>query len=200
MRYKTKNETREYKKRFNSAMEYVQNKIPDLSFYYRLIGSGKRNLVIDKPNKGFDLDYQIIFYHSLSGLKSQELIAIKDRFRKSFDEFFVEKGYKHGEDSTSAITIVKLNGNKIDHSYDITLMSPNANGSLSIMKYQDSDKTTMGLNEMKKSIEFNKKYNAIKGASKWKELRDKYLEKQKRNNGDKKSFSLLLEVVNDIEL
>ena len=200
MKYKTKKETKEYRKLFNDAYKHVNSIIEEYNFYFRLIGSAKRNLVLEKPNKGFDFDYQIIFYQSFVGEGSDKLIEVKNKFRNAFDTFFVDKGYEHGEDSTSAITIKKLEINQINHSYDITLMSPNSEGKLCIFKYLDNDKTKMGLNEMKKSAIFKEKYRKIKGAKKWDELRIEYKNKQEEWNGEKKSFSLLMEVVNDMDL
>lgn len=200
MNYKSKKDCKEFKSLYYDAFRYVNEVIDDYSFYFRLIGSAKRNLVIEKPNKGFDFDYQIIFYQSIIGHKSHELIELKERFRDAFDDFFAAKGYKNGEDSKSAITIKKLENNYIHHSYDITLMSYNSNNVLCIMKYFDSEKTVMGFNEMKKSSMYNEKYKKIKGSKKWAELRDRYLEKQEKHNGEKKSFSLLMEAVNEIKI
>jgi hypothetical protein len=200
MNYKSKRECKEYKSLFYDAYRYVNEVIDDYSFYFRLIGSAKRNLVIEKPNKGFDFDYQIIFYQSIVGLKSDELKKLKKRFIDAFDDFFVSRGYKNGEDSTSAITIKKLENNQIHHSYDVTLMSYNSNNVLCIMKYFDNKKTIMGFNEMKKSPMYNEKYKKIKGSENWAELREKYLEKQENHNGEKKSFSLLMETVNEIDV
>jgi len=200
MNYKSKKECKEFKSLFYNAYKYVNEVIDDYSFYFRLIGSAKRNLVIEKPNKGFDFDYQIIFYQSIVGLKSHELMELKKRFRDAFDDFFLSKGYKNGEDSTSAITIKKLVNNVIHHSYDITLMSYNSNDVLCIMKYFDKHKTILGFNEMRNSPMYNERYKKIKGSKKWAELREKYLEKQEKHNGEKKSFSLLMEAVNEMNI
>ncbi|MEC9484612.1 MAG: hypothetical protein UMR38_01895 [Candidatus Izemoplasma sp.] len=200
MEYKKKKDTKEFRSLFSEAFKYVNSVIDDYSFYFRLIGSAKRNLILDKPNKGFDFDYQIIFYQSLLGEGSNKLIEIKDRFRHAFDDFFIKKGYKNAEDSKSAITIKMLEGDKIHHSYDVTLMTPNKAGRLCIFKYKDKEKTEMGLNEMKKSAMFKDKYKKIKGAKKWNELRDEYKKRQEEWNGEKKSFSILMEVVNDMKL
>jgi hypothetical protein len=200
MNYKSKKECKEFKSLFYSAFKHVNEVIDDYSFYFRLIGSAKRNLVIEKHNKGFDFDYQIIFYQSIVCLNSEELKKLKKRFRDAFDDFFACRGYKNGDDSTSAITIKKLEDNQIHHSYDVTLMSYNSNNVLCIMKYYDNHKTIMGFNEMKNSPMYNEKYKKIKGTTKWAELREKYLKKQKDHNGEKKSFSLLMEVVNEIQI
>lgn len=200
--YKSKKETKEYRTLFREAFLYVKDVLVDYKFFYRLIGSSKRNLVLEKPNTGFDFDYQIIFYKTLVGEGSETLIKVKDDFRNAFDDFFVERGYKHGEDSRAAITIKMLEGDKIHHSYDVTLLCPSVEdkNKILIMRYEDQEKTIMTLNEMKKSIIFNDKYKKIKGTDKWRELRDRYKKKQEDWNGEKKSFSLLMEVVNEINV
>lgn len=198
--YKSKKETNEYRTLFQEAFKYVQNLLVEYKVYYRLIGSAKRNLVLEKPNKGFDFDYQIIFYDTLVGRTSDELIKIKKDFRDAFDNYYVPLGYKYGEDSRAAITIKKLNEDKIHHSYDITILCPSKDNDkkIYIMRYEDQEKLIMSLNEMKKSVIFNDKYIKIKGSDKWAELRDLYKKKQEKWNGEKKSFSILMETVNEI--
>lgn len=202
IKYKSKKETMEYRKLFGEAYKYVKSTLDNYKFFYRLIGSAKRNLVLEKPNKGFDFDYQIMFYETLVGRRSDELKAIKREFRHAFDNFFVSKGYKNGEDSRTAITIIKLENNQIHHSYDITLLCPSVSNKneILIMRYADQEKTIMTLNEMRKSIVYNERYKLIKGSEKWSELRIKYKKKQEDWNGEKKSFSLLMETVNEIEI
>lgn len=205
LKYVPKKETKQYRDLFHEAFDYVKNVIDDYSYHFRLIGSAKRNLVLDKPNKGFDFDYQIIFNSSIIGsLSSDELIELKTRFRLTFDDFFTPKGYEFGEDSRSAITIKYMETDKkIHHSYDITLLSPSEDSEdkhISIMRYEDQEKKTMTWNEMGKSVIFSEKYKKIRKAQKWAELRLRYKEKQEKWNGEKKSFSLLMEVVNEMEI
>jgi hypothetical protein len=201
----TKAESKPYRDLFREAFSYVSSKVTSHTYYYRLIGGAKRNLVLNKPNKGFDFDYQIIFHLCLlNEMNSKELIALKSSFRQAFDEFFTQLGYQYGEDSRSAITIKKLDDEKkIHHSYDITLLSPSAEANdkhIHIMRYSDPEKQVMTWNQMGKSIIFHEKYKQIKSAQKWTELRALYKSKQEKWNGEKKSFSLLMEAVNEIVL
>ena len=179
MEYVSKKDLAPYKKLFNEAIKYVHTNLPSLSFYYRLVGSAKRNLVLNHHNKGFDLDYQIIFNQSIQSRKSDELIAIKNSFRKTLDDFFVNKGYDYAENSTSAITIKNKQESKIINSYDVVLISPEDDG-LYIFKYIDTEKTLMNLSKIHNSFRFQKQYNQIKGNSMWSSLRDIY--KYKKNN------------------
>lgn len=194
--YVKKAELSPFKLLFNEAMVYVHKEISDLKYYHRLVGSAKRNLVIEHHNKGFDLDYQIIFYKSINPKSSKELIDIKKRFRNAFNNFFVNKGYEHGEDSTSAITIKNIDNSKIINSYDIVLISPEGDG-LQIFKYQNDDKTLMNLTQIKNSLIFQHNYNTLKGTKQWMVLREKYKHKKINNNEFKNSFSLLIEALQE---
>jgi hypothetical protein len=192
MEYVTKKELSPYKEQFNDAIKYIKGKI-DCKYQYRLVGSAKRNLVLRHHNKGFDLDYQIIFNQSIKG---QDYKAIKKEFMGAFNSFFTKCGYKNAEDSTSAITIKKIDESEIHDGYDITLLSPESDG-LHIIRYIDAKKTEMGLELIKQSSLYQKKYSEIKGTEQWSILREIYKTKKENNNEGKKSFSLLAEAVKE---
>lgn len=194
MEYVPKKDLKPKKDLFNESIKFVRDNLKDYSFSYRLVGSAKRNLVLNHHNKGFDLDYQIIFYYSIQG---QDLKTIKTDFMNTFDDFFVPRGYEHAEDSTSAITIKYLEGEKIDHSYDIVLISPEDAG-LHIIKYKDDGKKELYLAQIKNSNTFNANYKKIKGNDMWADLRKTYKQKKEKNCQEKKSFSLLIESVNEV--
>lgn len=193
MEYVTKKELSPYKQQFNEAIEHIKG-IIDYKYQYRLVGSAKRNLVLRHHNKGFDLDYQIIFNQSIKG---QDYKAIKQDFMDAFNSFFTKLGYKHAEDSTAAITLKKINENEIHDGYDITLLSPESDG-LHIIRYIDAEKTKIGLEFIKKSFFYQKKYSEIKGNEQWSKLRDIYKAKKENNSEGKKSFSLLSEAVKEL--
>lgn len=193
MEYVTKKELSPYKQQFNEVIEHIKG-IIDYKYHYRLVGSAKRNLVLRHHNKGFDLDYQIIFNQSIKG---QDYKTIKQDFMDAFNTYFTKKGYKHAEDSTSAITIKKINENEIHDGYDITLLSPENDG-LYIIKYVDENKTKLDLVLIKKSKVYQSKYKDIKGSDQWNKLREIYKSKKENNNENKKSFSLLIESVKEL--
>jgi len=195
MDYVRKKLLTEYKKLFGEAVKYVRTQVP-YNFYHRLIGSAKRNLVLEHHNKGIDFDYQIIFNQSFKGEDYQQ---IKDDFLEAFKEFFVERGYEYAEDSMSAITIKKLNNGKIHHSYDITILSPEPDV-LHIIRYETQQKEIMILKPMKKTYKFRERYKKISGTEMWGSLRDIYKYKKTLNVGseEKKSFSLLAEATKEV--
>lgn len=193
MDYVPKKELSPYKNQFNEAIKHIKSKI-NYSFQYRLVGSAKRNLVLRHHNKGFDLDYQIIFNQSIKG---QDYKALKMEFMEEFNSYFTKKGYKYAEDSTSAITIKRIEDSKIHDGYDITLISSESDG-LHILRYIDDKKTMMGLELIKQSLQFQKRYSEIKGPEQWSELREIYKWKKENNVDGKKSFSLLAEAVKEL--
>lgn len=200
--FKNSSELKPYKEKFNDAMksEAISSLHEKYSFFYRLVGSAKRNLVLrdDEKNEGFDLDYQIVFYQNQKGKSSDNYIAIKNDFRTAFDDFFTKQGFKHGDDSTTAITIKKLNDDEtINYSYDVVLLSPNDDGSYSSFHYENHEKTIMQLAMVKDSKDFQKKYKKVKKEM-WNDVREKYKYKKNNNIQNKKSFSLLVDTINEI--
>jgi len=197
MEYVSKNDLKPYKRDFNDAMKVVKKSVNNESFYYRLIGSAKRNLVLRHHNKGFDLDYQIIFYTSIMGRSSEDYKNLKRQFIDAFNKYFTTKGYEYAEDSRSAITIKKLENNVIHHGYDVTLISTEDDG-LYILKYETEQKEELSFKIMKNSKVYQSRYNEVKGTVMWNDLREKYKFKKNNNTENKKSFSLLVEAIKEV--
>lgn len=193
MEYVPKSELKNFKKEFHEAIKYVRKEL-SFKFSFQLVGSSKRNLVLRHHNKGFDLDYQIIYDYKL---ENSDLKSIKSSFMDCFNHFFGKLGYSNAEDSTSAITIKKVDENAIIQSYDIVLIS-RYDGVSHIVKYADNEKTRLVLNELKHSKIYNEKYKTIKGYNMWNDLRERYKEKKENNKEIKKSYSLLAEVVKEM--
>ena len=61
-RYLSRDEVRPYRDLFDRMIHRVSEEMKScgISFFYRLVGSAKRNLVIYHPTKGIDCDYQIV--------------------------------------------------------------------------------------------------------------------------------------------
>lgn len=198
--YVSKGELKEYKYLVNNFFRDENGKelLIEHKCYYRLVGSSKRNLVLrdGAKNDGFDLDYQIVFYE-YKKMKSDEMIEIKREFKLALDKFLTNYGYKNGEDSTTAITYKKIDGDKINTGYDFVLLMPLKDNSFAVFKYNDQEKTTMHLAQVKDSKDFNKNYKKIKGEDSSK-LRNDYKEAKNNNPQNKRSFSLLVECVNNI--
>ena len=196
MRYLTANELKPYKDRINSLMKTDELKelFSKYNCFYRLVGSSKRNMVlIDEKNKKFDLDYQIIFRKKIEDTSSNSLKKIKDEFRLMINKTLTKSNYKNGEDSTTAITYRNKESNQ---SYDFVLLV-DYDGVLKSIHYEDEEKTKLQLCEVKGSKEYASLIKKIKGKKMWDKLRGIYKKKKENNIELKKSFSLLIESVNE---
>ncbi len=198
--YVPKIELKEYKILVNNFFrtEKGEKLLSKYKCYYRLVGSSKRNLVLndETKNDGFDLDYQLVFY-KYKNMQSNEMIEIKREFRLALDDFLTKSGYSNGEDSTTAITYKKLNGDKVITGYDFVLLMPLEDNSFAVFKYANQEKRIMQLAQVKNSIDFNHKYKQIKGKE-YTKLRNDYKKAKNNNPQNKRSFSLLVECVNNL--
>lgn len=196
MRYLTAKELKPYKDRINSLMKTVEVKelFSKYNCFYRLVGSSKRNLVlVDDKNKKFDLDYQIIFRKKIEDTRHESLKKIKDEFRHMIDKILTKSSYKYGEDSRTAIT---YNSKETNQSYDFVLLV-DYDDVLKSIHYEDEEKTKLQLCEVKGSKEYASSIKEIKGKKMWNKLREIYKNKKENNKEQKKSFSLLIESVNE---
>ena len=195
MRYLTANELKPYKDRINSLMKTDELKelFSKYNCFYRLVGSSKRNMVLVDENNKFDLDYQIIFRKKIEDTSHESLKIIKDEFRLTIDKILTKSSYKYGEDSRTAITYKSKETNQ---SYDFVILV-DCDGVLKSIHYEDDEKTKLQLCEVKGSKEYASSIKKIKGKKMWDKLRGIYKNKKENNKEQKKSFSLLIESVNE---
>ena len=145
-----------------------ENKI--ITFQFNLIGSAKRKLItrIKNGNKGFDLDYNIDIQKILND-KYENPKLLKQTFIKLFDDYF-DDSYEYAEDSTSVITIKKLNKarNKILFSVDFAIVN----------YYEDEEG-----NERQQYIHFDKASNTYSWALRKVATNHRYVEDLIKENG-----------------
>lgn len=196
MEYVFKEEVKPHKKLFDEIIEEIRPNIKKegITYTYRLVGSGKRNLVVRHHNKGFDCDYQIIIKKNKNKINEEDL---KKLFIKEFDKAVTKRDFKNCEDSARAITIKKVDfeNSKILQAYDVVILDEREDGFYILTnhkkeKYYDYSP----LPDTSKHSENAKK---IKGAEMWNYLRKIYLAKKENNTEDKKSFLLYNEAVNE---
>lgn len=209
--YKKDVNVRNAKNDFNNMIIDIRSNLPvGYSFYYRLVGSSKRNLVLvnRNDNQGFDCDYQIIiskhpYMNSKSCSDMYKKIKIED-FKKCFDEITSDYGYDKVEDSTGALTIKNIDqeNSKIVNSFDVVLLLDDCTNLIR------TDKEKQPVEYSKKNVsnshDFNTKFKEIKALNLWSELREEYKILKTNNyllecNYDKKkSYSLLIEATNNV--
>ena len=206
--YVTKDEYRpvreELEKIIKSAQK-IMKKVHDISFQFRLIGSGGRHLITRevKGNKGYDFDYNLIIPTPTDFKWNAKVV--KEQFMNAFKKAL--KGYKYSDpqDSTSSFTIkvVDKNHNKIEHSCDFAIIYYDEgiaeNGYYYLRNNKNQGRYSFEFRELSRNVDG--KLEEIKEYYEhgWNIVRDEYL-KVKNNNKDpnKHSFVLYLEAVNNV--
>jgi hypothetical protein len=105
-KYVSAGELTPYKTLFDKAFRKVQSEArkSGLTFEHHLVGSAKRNLVVDHHNKGFDCDYQLYLQKNTQNLSAKQ---IKELLMDLFDKY-IPDSFNKCENSTSSITISNL--------------------------------------------------------------------------------------------
>ena len=182
--YVSKKIIKDYKKVMEDTLPKVQRDVKDKytkSFQYMIVGSAKRNLVVQKGGSHWDVDYQL-FFHSPK-FHDEDAPELK---------IFVKKRFKHhlGEEysvnlSTSVITICLKDdiGQHAIKSFDVALLKLNEqNEKTEILRGTTDDKKDID-NYIKWEIlsEPPKAYNRrkeIRGPEMWKYLREIFISKK----------------------
>lgn len=166
-----------------------KNKI--LTFQFNLIGSAGRKLItrVKNGNKGFDLDYNIVIQKTFDE-KYEDPKLLKEIFVKLFNRYF-DDSYDYSKDSTSVITIKKLNAkrNKILYSVDFAIVSYyEDDDGKERQEYVRFDKNTNTYSWALRKVATDHRYveNLIKDNGLWQDVKDLYLE-NKNKEPDKKS-------------
>ncbi len=192
--YVPKGEYQPFKLEVDEILREVQrflreNKI--LTFQFNLIGSAGRKFItrVKNGNKGFDLDYNIVI-QKIFDEKYEKPKLLKEILIKLFNECF-DNSYDYAEDSTSVITVKKLNANrnKILHSVDFAIVSyyEDEDGK-ERQEYVRFDKNTNIYSWALRKVATDHRYveDLIKENNLWQDLRDLYLE-NKNKEPEKKS-------------
>lgn len=126
--YVPKSEYQPFKLEVDEILKSIQRDLREngiLTFQFNLIGSAKRKLItrVENGNQGFDLDYNIVIQRIFNN-RYKNAKLLKQKFIDLFNKYF-DDSYDYSEDSTSVITIKKLNAqrNKIICSVDIAIVS-----------------------------------------------------------------------------
>ena len=201
----SKSEYQPFKLEIDKILKLIQRdlrKTKILTFQSNLIGSGKRRLVtrIQNGNKGFDLDYNIVIQRIIDN-RYENPKLLKQIFIDLFDKYF-DDSYEYSEDSTSVITIKKLNTkrNKIICSVDFAIVHPYKDESGSErQQYVCYDKNTQSYCWDLRKVATDHRYveDFIKEKNLWQKVRNLYLENKNREP-DKKSRIVYYETLETI--
>lgn len=197
---------REIEKIIGKVKKIMENE-EDTTFYYDLIGSGNRYLItrLKNGNKGFDFDYNLVIDTPTDFTwRAKE---VKLGFIRAFNKALKGTGYKFAEDSTSVITIKKVDtcNSKIIHSCDFAIIyyvdeEDFDKGYYYINNYKNGGygfvhkKQTLNVDSMLYEIEDY--YDAGEG---WNKVRNEYIKLKNRNNDiNKHSFILYFEAIKNV--
>ena len=200
MEYVSKKEVKPWRAMFHRWMKNIRTKVKEkgITFTYRLVGSAKRNLVIRHHNKGFDCDYQIFIQRNNNSLSPKE---IKLLFKSVIDEVCVADGFEPCENSTSSLTIKMVNKSqsKVRVGYDVVILQETDEG-LKILRCQNKGKKKelFVFELLPDMTNMSAKLAKIKGKKQCDKLRERYYNKKTNYNGEKKSFQLLNEAINEV--
>ena len=200
MEYVSKKEVKPWRAMFHKWMKNIRPKVKEkgITFTYRLVGSAKRTLVIRHHNQGFDCDYQIFIQRNSKALSPKE---IKLLFKSVIDEVCVVDCFEPCENSTSSLTIKMVDKaqSKVRVGYDVVILQETDEG-LKILRCQNkgTKKESFVLELLPDMTNMSAKLAKIKGKNQWNKLRELYYNKKINYNGEKKSFQLLNEAINEV--
>lgn len=203
--YVTKSEYQPFKLEVDKILKSIQRDLKEndiLTFQFNLIGSTKRKLItrIKNGSKGFDLDYNIDVQKILND-KYENPKLLKQTFIKLFDDYF-DDSYEYAEDSTSVITIKKLNKarNKILFSVDFAIVNyyEDEEGD-ERQQYVRFDKISNTYSWALRKVATNHRYveDLIKENNMWEDVKNLYLD-NKNKEPHKKSRIVYYQTIDTI--
>ena len=189
--YVPKSEYQPFKLEVDEILKSIQRDLREkriLTFQFNLIGSAKRKLItrVENGNQGFDLDYNIVIQKVFNNRYNNAKL-LKQKFIDLFNKYF-DDSYDYSEDSTSVITIKKLNAqrNKIICSVDFAIVSyyEDEEG-MERQKYIRFDKNSGNYSWALRKVATNHRHveDLIKENNLWEDVKDLYL-----NNKNKEPY------------
>ena len=189
--YVTKSEYQPFKLEVDEILKSIQRDLREngiLTFQFNLIGSAKRKLItrVENGNQGFDLDYNIVIQRIFNN-RYKNAKLLKQKFIDLFNKYF-DDSYDYSEDSTSVITIKKLNAqrNKVICSVDFAIVNyyEDEEG-LERQEYIRFDKNTGNYSWALRKVATNHRHveDLIKEKNLWEDVKVLYL-----NNKNKEPY------------
>jgi len=200
MEYLFRGYIRQYREQFDKIIQDVKIKMgSEWTFNYYLVGSARRNLVLDS-NEGFDLDYHLELHKYPQSMSHKD---IKMEFKDAFDKVVPNYELRPCEDSTHVLTTKHFEGDQLKYSYDIAIIRNEAMAQILKNEKANNGNGPYHFVDIPNGSNFHDRYSQIKGSKMWNDLRDNYKIKKETQHKDKKefrclSFSLLISSVNEI--
>ena len=173
-----------------------------VTFTFKLVGSGGKNLVtrVVNGNTGFDFDYNL-------GIQKDGDLSAKDlrlKVKRELEKLLQGTGYSTVSSGKQSMTFkfIDHDNSRIVHSCDFALVNDYVDevgdSIQEILIWQREDDTYIW-NKRSYAKNHSDKLSNLKANGLWQEVKDEYL-KIKNNNQDKekKSFSLFFEAINNV--
>lgn len=149
-----------------------------------------------KSNIGFDFDFNIEINN-----KNYNPKKIRTIIKNAINQVSYRYGYKNCEDSTSVLTIKKVDKSacKIIHSCDFAIVYNCNDGKQQYIRFNKKNNNYTWEFRGNKFYGLSKKMKWLKNNHYWGELREYYIKKKNYNkNPDKHSRSILAESINEM--
>ena len=199
--YVTKAEAKPVRDELYEIIREVRDIVrPYFTFQHRPVGSAGMNMITydRKSNIGFDFDFDFEINDNEENCSPAEIRYI---IKNAIDQVAPRYGYKHCEDSTRVLTIKKVNTFtcQILHSCDFAIVYNCKGGRQQYIRFNKDHNNYTWEYQSKGFKNLEKKIVWLKANDYWGELRDYYLDKKNRNNNpDKHSRSILAESINEM--
>ena len=177
-----------------------------ISAIFYLVGSSKRNMVLQNENRPIDLDYNLEIQKVAD---INDCRTIKESVRKAFDTVLAKKySFWHCEDSTSSLTTKRISfsdGNRTEFSMDVCIVYRDKESGYNRLIHEKTgfsydDKYYW--NQVFDSTGLRKKISYIKKKSSWLKVREEYLKLKNnylvKNDNTHPSFVCYIEAVNNV--
>lgn len=203
-RFANQKEVKDGAKFCEIILKELQRELKDyFTFQFTLIGSGGKKLVTQNENGPFDLDYNLVIQKDKKDFINNPK-KVKQLFIDAFNYILPNKisGYKYASDSTSVITLKKIEYRKLVFSFDCAIMVECDNGFTYKLVNDKHNGNNYIWNQVPKSKDYEYKLQLIKENNLWKKFKNRYLELKNyhlKRNDNVASFSVFLETLNEFK-
>ena len=199
--YVSKKEAAPYKSQLIELLNRVQDYVRDeFTFQFTFIGSSSRNMITYDPttNVGFDFDVNIEVNDREEAFRPDEIRRI---IRNAINRVAPHYGYGYCEDSTSVLTIKKVNNfqSRIIHSCDIAIVYECSDGRQQYIRFNKNSNNYTWEYRGKGFDGFSERWDWLIHNGHKDDLLEYYIKKKNDSNDpNKHSRSLLAESVKEL--
>ena len=197
---------RQMRQSCGSLMQELCHKLKeeyDIGTNFSLVGSGKRNLILQNGNEAVDLDYNLEITRCED---YEDCRYIKECVRKTFNKVLKMNNLPACEDSKSALTTKKFyfENNPISFSIDVAIVCRNQKDNYCRLIHEKTGFINFDRyywNEIPNSKAIKRKVQEIKSVGLWLDVRERYKNIKNnylRYNDNHPSFTCYVEAVNNV--